>query len=116
MTNRRGWRLWAAGFAGMLLMLGWLALLNAKPGSWLFALAYRDEFRRSEIAIEAVEAFRREHRRLPDSLQEAGLRLEQFDERCPCYTRQTEQAYTISFGWTLGESVVYDSVSGQWQY
>lgn len=114
--NGRERRVWAVGFACMLLVLSWLAVLNAKPGSWLFALAYHDEFRRSAIAIQAVEAFRRDHGRLPDSLQEAGLPLTQFDERCPCYSKVTEQAYIVSFGWTLGESVIYDSVAGAWQY
>ena len=114
--NRRGRYLWAAAFVGMVLVLGWVALLSAKPGSWLFTLAYRDEFRRSDIAIQAVEAFRREHGHLPDSLEEAGLPPEQFDERCPCYSKRTEEAYTVSFGWTLGESVVYDSVTREWQY
>jgi len=114
--NRRGWRLWAAGSACMLLALGWLVILSAQPGSWLFALEYRDEFRRSDVAIQAVEAFRRAHGRLPDSLQEAGLPLAQFDERCPCYQKQNEQSYIVSFGWTLGELVVYDSVTREWQY
>ncbi len=100
----------------MLLVLGWLAILSAQPGSWLFALEYRDEFRRSDVAIQAVEAFRRAHGRLPDSLQEAGLPLAQFDERCPCYQKQNEQSYIVSFGWTLGELVVYDSVTREWQY
>lgn len=113
--SARGWRLWAAGFACMLLVLGWLAVLTAQPGSWLFALEYRDQFRRSEIAIQAIEAFRRDHDRLPESLQEAGLPLEQFDERCPCYEKQTEQSYIVWFGWTLGESVVYDSVAREWR-
>jgi hypothetical protein len=114
--NRRRWRLWTAGSACMLLMLGWLAVLSAQPGSQLFALAYRDEFRRSEIAIQAIDSFRRDHGRVPDSLEEAGLPLEQFDERCPCYEKQTEQSYIVWFGWTLGESVVYDSLAGKWQY
>ena len=114
--NRRGWRLWAAGFASMLLVLGWLAILSAQPGSWLFAFEYRDQFRRSEIAIQAIEAFRRDHGRVPDSLEEAGLPPAQFGENCPCYSKRTEQAYTVSFGWTLGESVTYDSVAGEWQY
>ena len=113
--NGRRWRLWAAGSACMLLVLGWLAILRAQPGSWLFALEYRDEFRRSEVAIEAVEAFRRAHGRLPDSLQEAGL-PETFDERCPCYDKKGEQSYIVWFGWVLGESVVYDSDTGQWRY
>jgi hypothetical protein len=117
-TSRRGRIPWlsAAAAAGLLLILCWFAVWSARPGSWLFALEYRDEFRRSEIATEAIEAFRRAHGRLPDSLQEAGLPLEQFDERCPCYEKQTEQSYIVSFGWTLGESVVYDSVAGEWQY
>ena len=110
------WRLWATASACMLLVLIWLAVLSAQPGSWLFALEYRDEFRRSEMVIQSVEAFRRAHGRVPDSLQEAGLPLEQFDERCPCYQKQNEQSYIVSFGWTLGESVVYDSATGKWQY
>jgi len=40
----------------------------------------------------------------------------QFDERCPCYSKLTEEAYIVSFGWTLGESVIYDSAAGAWQY
>jgi hypothetical protein len=89
----RRWRLWAAGFAGTLLLMGLLAFPTARPGSWVFALKYQDEFRQSEVAIQAVEAFRRAHGRLPDSLQEAGLPLERFDERCPCYDKKGEQSY-----------------------
>ena len=29
---------------------------------------------------------------------------------------RAEEAYIVSFGWTLGESVIYDSVAGAWQY
>ncbi len=105
-----------AGFAGTLLLMGLLAFPTARPGSWVFALKYQDEFRQSEVAIQAVEAFRRAHGRLPDSLQEAGLPLERFDERCPCYDKKGEQSYMVWFGWVLGESVVYDSETRQWRY
>jgi hypothetical protein len=42
--------------------------------------------------------------------------LERFDERCPCYDKKGEQSYMVWFGWVLGESVVYDSETGQWRY
>jgi hypothetical protein len=93
--------------------MGLLAFPTARPGSRFFALAYEDEFRQSEIAIQGVEAFRRAHGRLPESLEEAGL---PFDERCPCYDKKGEQSYIVWFGWVLGESVVYESDTGQWQY
>src|SRR5258708_11592416 len=62
--RRLGWSFWLAG-APFLVLLMWLALLGAQTGSWLFGLLYRDEFRQSEVAIQAVEAFRRTHRLPP---------------------------------------------------
>jgi hypothetical protein len=74
------------------------------------------ERRRSDIAIRAVEAFRRDHGRLPESLAAAGLSPEQFNETCPCYSKSSEQAYVVWFGWRLGRSVMHDSASDKWQY
>jgi len=114
-VRRLGWGFWLAGLPYLVILM-WLALLGAQPGSWLFGVLYRDKFRQSEVAIQAVEAFRRTHGRLPHTLQEAGLPQEQFDERCPCYEKNDEQSYIVWFGWVLGESVVYASDTGQWEY
>jgi hypothetical protein len=60
-----------------------------------------------------VEGFRREKGRLPDSLGELGV--EEIIEGPLYYTKSGETSYTIHFGTTLGESVIYNSDTKEWR-
>jgi hypothetical protein len=63
--------------------------------------------------IAKVESYRREKGRLPDSLGELGV-----EEKIVgplYYTKKGETFYSIHFGTTLGESVIYNSDTKEWR-
>lgn len=67
----------------------------------------------AERMVAAVEEYRRVNGRLPDSVEQLGLK-----ERIegPAYYRKlSEKRYQVWFGTSLGESMVYDSVDKKWQ-
>jgi hypothetical protein len=62
--------------------------------------------------IAKIESFKKENRRLPESLTEVGV--EEKDEGPIYYERKSETKYVLWFGMELGESVTYDSESRKW--
>ena len=73
------------------------------------------EYRQGQALVEAVEAFRRTHGRLPTTHEELDPSI---TEAGPVYyTLQHGDQYTVHFGlpMTVGESYTYDSAVGRWQ-
>ncbi|MCB9703291.1 MAG: hypothetical protein H6711_15455 [Myxococcales bacterium] len=62
--------------------------------------------------IERIEAFRRVHHRLPDSLAELGI--VETEEGPLYYQRLTVDDYTLHFGTALGDSRIYRSDRQTW--
>jgi hypothetical protein len=76
---------------------------------WLYH--WRD-FRKASEVISRVEAFRKSHRSLPETLDEVGMAdpdLKVF------YRRNGDTQYYVWFGTTLGESETYDSQTKRWE-
>jgi len=76
-------------------------------------VVWRREIRAGDELIQAIEAYRREHRFLPSSIEKTGLRdsdaLRVFYEKCG------DSRYLVWFGTTLGESMSYSSVTRKWE-
>ena len=73
------------------------------------------EYRQGQALVQAVEAFRQKHGRLPSSHEELDPSI---TESGPVYyTLQHGGQYTVHFGLplTVGESYTYDSAVGRWQ-
>ena len=68
--------------------------------------------KQSEPIQAALETYRQQHGRYPDSLSQAGL--EETEEGPLYYDRKSETAYILWYGLTLGESRVFHSVDRQW--
>lgn len=63
--------------------------------------------------VAAVEQFRKERGRLPNSLIEIGIPE---TERGPVYyEKKSETRFIVWYGKTLGESMTYDSDVGRWE-
>ena len=77
--------------------------------TWLFH--WRD-FRTGNEIISQVEAFRKSHGHLPETLKDVGLTdpdLKVF------YQKSGENEYLVWFGTTLGESETYNSSTKKWE-
>lgn len=55
--------------------------------------------------IERIESFQRAHRRLPEDLGELGI--EEKMEGPLYYQKMSAEHYTLHFGTTVGESMIY---------
>jgi hypothetical protein len=74
---------------------------------------WRNRVRQGNQVAKKLEAFRQEHRRLPESLPEMGITV---DESGPVfYEKCTDAQYVLWFGTTLGESMTYDTTTGKWR-
>ena len=62
--------------------------------------------------VEKIERFRTENGRLPHDLTELGM--EEKMEGPLYYQKESDADYLVSFGLTLGESMVYDSRTKEW--
>jgi hypothetical protein len=76
-------------------------------------LVWRGQVNEGNELIQRIESYRREHRRLPDSVEETGIRnpdaLRVFYQKC------SDDRYIVWFGTTLGESMTYTSETRKWE-
>ena len=62
--------------------------------------------------IVKIEAYRKVHGRLPETLSEIGVQED--DSGRVYYQQKDEKNYILWYGLSLGESEVYDSRTGGW--
>jgi len=74
---------------------------------------WRGRIREGQELITRVESFRQEHHRLPESLEEAGIRDP--DSLRVYYKKCDDSKYLVWFGTTLGESMTYNPVTRKWE-
>ena len=67
------------------------------------------------ILINKIENFRTTYGRLPNRLEEIGIESQMGGVDALFYRKQCDMHYTIHFGTTLGESIIYYSESKQWK-
>lgn len=67
------------------------------------------------ILIEKIENFRKDNGRLPDKMEEIGYESLMGGINTLFYIKYSDLNYTISFGTTLGESIIYNSNTKQWK-
>ncbi len=92
----------------LLLLVGAAGLFLLQP-VWLF---HRQDFKTGEKIISKVEAFRKNHNRLPEDLKEAGINDP--DDLRVFYQKMNENEYCVWFGTTLSESEAYTSRTRKW--
>ncbi|KAF5061563.1 hypothetical protein DSECCO2_314140 [anaerobic digester metagenome] len=98
----------------LLWVLGILVMLFS---FWFF---YLKDFREHRLIkegntlVEKIEVFRTENKRLPTSLDELGIE-ERDGIDVLYYDKRDSLHYTVSFGTSLGESVIYYSDTKQWE-
>lgn len=98
----------------LLYILGVLIVLFS---FWFFYLKDLREYRlikEGNILVEKIEFFRAENKRLPTSLQEIGIE-ERDGLDALYYNKRDSFHYNVSFGTSLGESVIYYSDTKQWE-
>lgn len=66
-----------------------------------------------DLLVERIEIFNKENGRLPESLTEMGI--EEKMEGPLYYQKEGEDQFIVSFGLTLGESMIYRSETGEWR-
>ena len=69
--------------------------------------------REGDKIVAKIESYKKEKRRLPESLLEVGA--EEKEEGPIYYSRKSETKYVLWFGMELGESVTYDSETRKWR-
>lgn len=80
--------------------------------------SFRGEWRerglkkQSEPIQAALETYRQQHGRYPDSMSQVGFA--ETEEGPLHYDRKSETAYILWYGLTLGESRVFNSMDRQW--
>jgi hypothetical protein len=74
---------------------------------------WRDEIREGQELVVKVETFRQENHRLPESLEEVGIRDP--DSLRLNYEKCNDSEYLLSFGTTLGESMTYNPIKRKWE-
>jgi hypothetical protein len=63
--------------------------------------------------IAQVEKFKQQHGKVPDSLEEIGIKA---DESGPIYyEKKSDSHYIVWYGTSLGESTTYDSEVRKWK-
>ena len=75
-------------------------------------VVWRDDIREGNRLISEIEAFDRNHGRLPSELSEVSSSAA--ERKRLLYERCSETHYIVWFGTTLGESMTYDSNSRNW--
>lgn len=63
--------------------------------------------------IERIDSFQKATHRLPESLKELGI--EEKMEGPLYYQKLSTDRYTVYFGTTVGESMIYRSEKGAWE-
>ena len=76
---------------------------------WLFH--WRD-YREGNRIITAIDAFQVKNGRLPETLEEIGIRQ---NDPTVFYQKVAEREYRVWFGTSLGESEIYDSQTKAWR-
>jgi hypothetical protein len=76
---------------------------------WLF---HSNGFRVTRNIVSHVQAFRKSHGRLPETLADVGIAAPNL---MVYYDKLSSDEYRVWFGTTLGESEVDDSRTGKWQ-
>lgn len=79
------------------------------PDSFVF----RKEVRRGNAIISKIDAFHRQRRRLPTSMDEIGISAP--DANRFFYEKCSDRRFLVWFGTRLGESMTYDSDALKWQ-
>ena len=76
-------------------------------------LFHRDQLRTGNEIVARVEAFRASHGRLPENLEEVGIK----DPDLTVYYRKVNgEEYLVWFGrYSVGESETYNSRSKKWE-
>src|SRR5258706_14513597 len=73
------------------------------------------EQRLGEQVVAKVEKFRQVNGRLPESLQEIGIEVKSLSDPPVYYEKKRSDHYIVWYGLSLGESMVYDSQTKQWE-
>lgn len=103
MTVRKlsiGLAITAAVLAGLGVWIGWSWNANQRMG---------EEF------VGKIEAFRMSQGRLPESLDEVGIRVKDLGDPPVYYQKESPDRYIVWYGLSLGESMTYDSVTKKWE-
>ncbi|HEY9403186.1 MAG TPA: hypothetical protein VIQ24_10865 [Pyrinomonadaceae bacterium] len=67
--------------------------------------------REGDKIVARIESFKKEKQRLPESLSEVGVKEK--EEGPIYYAKKSDTRYVLCFGMELGESVIYDSDTGE---
>jgi len=86
---------------------GYMSLFGPEEFVW------RDEIREGQELVVKVETFHQENHRLPESLEEVGIR--DADSLRFNYEKCNNSEYLLSFGTTLGESMTYNPTKRKWE-
>ena len=73
---------------------------------------YRELQQRGDEIVTKIEQFRRDSARLPQSLTAIGV--EETESGPLYYDKRSDTTYIVWFGTTLGESVIWSSVTRRW--
>lgn len=97
--------LWPIGFFLMLLSIWFFYLRSARENRLMKA---------GDVLVERIEVFKAKQFRLPNSLEEIGIK-EREGADVLYYDKRDSLHYTVSFGTSLGESKIYYSDSKRWE-
>jgi hypothetical protein len=71
------------------------------------------EIELGNMAISKIEMFKKKNGKLPDQLADLGIKE---TEQGPIYYEKRDSVnYTVSFGNSMGESIIYYSDSKKWE-
>ena len=84
-----------------------LVLFLFQP-DWLF---HWQDFRVGNGIISRVDAFKKDHGRLPETLKEVGMNDPDLNVY---YCKAVDDEYYVWFGTTLGESETFSSLARKW--
>lgn len=94
------------GFLSLILFLFWFFFLRTARETNLM--------KDGDLLVRKIEMFKQDRKRLPDSLEELGIK-ERDGVNVLYYTKRDSLHYTVSFGMSLGESKFYYSDTKMWE-
>ena len=65
-----------------------------------------------DLLIEKIERFRSQHNRLPINMEDMGIKEKEEDQLH--YNLIDSNRYIVSFGYGVGESIIFHSETGKW--
>jgi len=65
-----------------------------------------------DLLIEKIERFRSQHNRLPINMEDMGIKEKEEDQLN--YNLIDSNRYIVSFGYGVGESIIFHSETGKW--